>query len=61
MKLSMKFDNNPYNSVAVQAYLAALQKKEQEVKKNAPQYRALNGSMVARVHFAKPGCGSCGK
>lgn len=61
MKLSMNFDNNPYNSVAIQAYLAAMQKKEQELAKKAPQMRALNGSMVARVHFAKPGCGSCGK
>ncbi len=60
-RFSMQFDNNPYNSIAVQAYLAAMKKKEDEQKKKAPQFAALNGSMVGRVHFAKPGCGSCGK
>ena len=61
MKMGMFFDNNPYNSRATAAYLATMRKAEEQNKKSMVRAGALNGSMVGRIFFAKPGCGSCGK
>jgi hypothetical protein len=61
MKMGMFFDNNPYSSRAVAAYLASMQKAEEQNKKSMARAGSLSGSMVGRIFFAKPGCGSCGK
>jgi len=59
--VSIKMDvNSGLNSnIYRQAMLANLVKTQQAEQAKAPS--ALNGSMVARVHNVRPGCGSCGK
>ncbi len=61
VRLGMNFDNNPYNSQAIAAYIRRMQQAESTNKKKMAAAGGLNGSMVGRIFFAKPGCGSCGK
>jgi hypothetical protein len=59
--ISIKMDVNSGSNSNIyrQAMLANLVKTQQAQQTKAPS--ALNGSMVARVHNVRPGCGSCGK
>jgi hypothetical protein len=58
--VSIKMDlNSGSNSNIYRQTIANLVKTQQAQQNNAPS--ALNGSMVARVHNVRPGCGSCGK
>lgn len=61
IRLAMKFDNNPYSNAAVVAYLSKMKKNEVDHNKRLGAKTALNGSMIGRIFYAKPGCGSCGK
>jgi hypothetical protein len=57
---SIKMDvNSGSNSNIYRQMIANLVKTQQAQQSKAPS--ALNGSMVARVHNVRPGCGSCGK
>jgi len=59
--VSIKMDINSglTSNIYRQAMIANLVKTQQTQQRNAPS--ALNGSMVARIHNVRPGCGSCGK
>lgn len=60
-KMGMFFENSAYNNRAITAYLQAMKAAETQHKKKMGQAGGLNGSMVGRIFYAKPGCGSCGK
>jgi len=55
----MDVNSNSTSNIYRQSMLANLVKTQQEQQRKAPS--ALNGSMVARIHNVRPGCGSCGK
>jgi hypothetical protein len=55
----MDVNSGSNSNIYRQAMIANLVKTQQAEQAKAPS--ALNGSMVARVHNVRPGCGSCGK
>jgi hypothetical protein len=55
----MDVNSGSNSNIYRQAMIANLVKAQQSQQARAPS--ALNGSMVARVHNVRPGCGSCGK
>jgi len=57
--IRMDVNSGSNSNIYRQTMLANLVKTQQEQQRSAPS--ALNGSMVARVHNVRPGCGSCGK
>jgi hypothetical protein len=59
VSIKMNVNSGLNDNIQRQAILANLVKSQQEQQKKVPT--ALNGSMVARVHNVRPGCGSCGK
>ena len=46
---------------AMQSILIEKQKQLEQAKSKLGGLGGLQGSMVQRVHTAKPGCGACGK
>jgi hypothetical protein len=56
-KMFMNLGTSTYNSQYIAAYMQAMKKAKAVSASPSP----LNASMINRVHFAKPGCGSCGK
>jgi len=59
VSIRMDVNSGSNSNIYRQAMIANLVKTQQEQQAKAPS--ALNGSMVARVHNVRPGCGSCGK
>jgi len=59
VSIRMDVNSGATSNIYRQAMIANLVKTQQAEQRNAPS--ALNGSMVARVHNVRPGCGSCGK
>jgi len=59
ISIRMDVNSGANSNIYRQAMIANLVKTQQAEQRNAPS--ALNGSMVARVHNVRPGCGSCGK
>jgi len=59
VSIRMDVNSNSTSNIYRQSMLANLVKTQQEQQRKAPS--ALNGSMVARIHNVRPGCGSCGK
>jgi hypothetical protein len=59
VSIKMDVNSGPNSNIYKQAMLTNLVKTQQAQQAKAPS--ALNGSMVARVHNVRPGCGSCGK
>jgi hypothetical protein len=59
VSIKMDVNSGSNSNIYRQAMLANLVKTQQSQQAKAPS--ALNGSMVARVHNVRPGCGSCGK
>jgi hypothetical protein len=57
--IKMDVNSGSNSNIYRQAMIANLVKTQQAQQSKAPS--ALNGSMVARVHNVRPGCGSCGK
>jgi hypothetical protein len=57
--IKMDVNSGSNSNIYRQAMIANLVKAQQSQQAKAPS--ALNGSMVARVHNVRPGCGSCGK
>lgn len=42
-------------------YFLLQQQDEKRKQGSSMNMNSLTGSMVGRIHLAKPGCGSCGK
>jgi len=59
VSIRMDLNSGANSNIHRQAMLASLVKSQQAQQAKAPS--ALNGSMVARIHNVRPGCGSCGK
>jgi hypothetical protein len=59
VSIQMNVNSGSNSNMYRQAMIANLVKAQQVQQAKAPS--ALNGSMVARVHNVRPGCGSCGK
>jgi len=57
-KMMMRISNGNEFSMAK---LLALQQHSVNQAKAKLANSALNAGMISRIHFAKPGCGSCGK
>lgn len=55
-RFAMNLDNNSQSALLVAQYKKTLAKMN-----TANKPRALNASMVGRIHNVRPGCGSCGK
>jgi hypothetical protein len=59
VSIKMDVSSGSHSNIYKQAMVANLVKTQQAQQSKAPS--ALNGSMVARVHNVRPGCGSCGR